>query len=157
MLIISHRGNLNGPDKSKENNPDHIDRIISENLVFDVEIDLRVHKQKLYLGHDECEYVINQEWLFQHVAHLWIHCKNAEALRYCSQLEFFHHYFWHNTDDYTLTNKNIIWAYPGKPKVDDFTVLVMPEQYWNTKEIEEIQPFGVCTDYVETYKYINKT
>ena len=24
------------------------------------------------------------------------------------------HYFWHQEDDYTITSKGIIWAYPGK-------------------------------------------
>ena len=42
MIIISHRGNLDGPDKERENNPHFIDDCITKG--FDVEIDLRTLK-----------------------------------------------------------------------------------------------------------------
>jgi len=152
MLIISHRGNISGPDKEIENNPKHLEQVMRE---YCVEVDLRVHKNKLYLGHDECQYEIKRDWLFNHYSFLWVHCKNADALEYCSQMPFLH-YFWHNTDDYTITNKNMIWAYPGKRKINDFTILVMPEPHWTHDEIVSFEPYGICSDYVEAYKYINK-
>lgn len=152
MLLISHRGNLSGPNESLENNPEHLEHVMQK---YSVEVDLRVHKNKLYLGHDECQYEIKYDWLFKNYPLLWIHCKNVEALEYCSKTVFLH-YFWHNTDDYTITNKNVIWAYPGKRKVNEFTILVMPEQHWSEKEILSFEPYGICSDYVEAYKYINR-
>ncbi len=149
MLIISHRGNLHGPDKSLENNPKHIEQIIND---YCVEVDLRVENDKLYLGHDECQYPIDREWLYRHRKSLWIHCKDVQALRFCSESKDFH-YFWHNTDDYTITSQNIVWAYPGKEKVSKFTVLVMPEGHWSHEEILSFDPYGICTDYPESYKY----
>ena len=54
MIIISHRGNLNGIDLERENNPYFIDDCISKG--FDVEIDLRIKENKLFLGHDFAQY-----------------------------------------------------------------------------------------------------
>lgn len=50
MKIISHRGNLNGPNKQTENTIESIKLAI--NLGFDVEIDVWYIDNILYLGHD---------------------------------------------------------------------------------------------------------
>ena len=50
-LYISHRGNLHGPNSCLENTLDYITEAI--NCGFDVEIDVWLHKNKWYLGHDE--------------------------------------------------------------------------------------------------------
>ena len=39
MILISHRGNLDGKELSFENRPDYIDKAIRHG--FDVEIDIR--------------------------------------------------------------------------------------------------------------------
>ena len=56
MLLISHRGNLSGPNKNLENNPEHILTVIKK---YNVEIDLWCKNGKLFLGHDEPRYQIN--------------------------------------------------------------------------------------------------
>ena len=54
----------------------------------------------------------------------------------------------HDKDDYTLTSKQYIWAYPGK-SYTDHTVMVMPEWKedvdWDT--LRATNCFGICTDY----------
>jgi hypothetical protein len=30
--------------------------------------------------------------------------------------------------------------------------MVMPEHHWNLSDVAEIQPFGVCSDYVKQLK-----
>jgi len=42
MIIISHRGNINGPLVDKENRPSYIDSAIK--LDYDVEVDLRIEE-----------------------------------------------------------------------------------------------------------------
>jgi hypothetical protein len=39
MYLISHRGNINGIQKSKENDPNYINKAIESG--FDVEVDVR--------------------------------------------------------------------------------------------------------------------
>jgi len=60
MILISHRGNLDGPDLFSENSPEKIDHVKS--LSIPVEIDLRYHNNGLYLGHDEPQYQINIDY-----------------------------------------------------------------------------------------------
>ena len=50
MIYISHRGNINGKNIEMENTPEYIDAAI--NSGYDVEIDIWVHGDRLFLGHD---------------------------------------------------------------------------------------------------------
>lgn len=150
MKLIAHRGNINGPDPSKENNSDYIEQAISQG--FDVEIDLRYSSldKNLYLGHDEPTYKINWFWLGKYKDNLWIHCKNIEALYEFSHGTSGFNYFWHQNDDYTLTSRNYIWTYPGKPYTSK-SVIVMPEWNKNVNEFVDLRAydcFGVCSDYI---------
>jgi len=149
MKIISHRGNLNGPDKEVENSPTQVDICISKG--FDVEIDLWYDESEksLLLGHDLGEYKVDLEWLIKRRESLWIHCKNSDALFLLSSGENDLHFFWHDKDDYTITNKGLIWAYPGM-KLSELSVHVLPEwQNDNLDSFEYGRCFGICTDYPE--------
>lgn len=153
MLIISHRANLNGPDPSIENKPESI--VLAIERGFSVEIDLRMKDNKLYLGHDEAQYETDLDFLNTYKKYLWIHCKELESLELC--LENALHCFWHNKDDYTLTNYRFVWAYPGKEPIGKKTIMVLPEWYWKPKEILLKKPYGVCTDYPSEYQDIINT
>ena len=61
MKIISHRGNIDGVNTDTENDPNQIDKVI--HMGYDVEIDLRIKDDRLFLGHDYLQYEINIEWL----------------------------------------------------------------------------------------------
>jgi hypothetical protein len=66
-------------------------------------------------------------------------------------------FFWHQEDDYTLTSKNIVWAYPGQLPVSEYTIMVMPEVVsWSVQEVYDMQPYGVCSDYVFKYDVYGK-
>jgi hypothetical protein len=144
MVLISHRGNLNGKIEEKENHPDYIDEAIS--LGYDVEIDVWMIEGVLYLGHDEPQYGITQHWLNQRYGNLWIHCKNVEAMEWFNSIGTFN-YFWHQEDTLTLTSKNYIWAYPGKQPIEK-SVAVLPEIH--NDDVNRC--IGVCSDYIEKYK-----
>ena len=47
MKLISHRGNINGPNKTEENSPEHILNAINNG--YDVEIDVWFIDDKWYL------------------------------------------------------------------------------------------------------------
>ena len=154
MKLIAHRGNINGPDSSKENNPEYIEQAISQG--FDVEIDVRYSliDYKLYLGHDKSEYEIGWFWIGKYRDCLWIHCKNIETLYEFSRGTSGFNYFWHQEDDYTLTSRNYIWTYPGKPYTSK-SVIVMPEWNKNIDEFVDLKTcdcFGICSDYVGVLK-----
>lgn len=136
MKIIAHRGNLNGSDVENENKPETILRAIS--LGFDVEIDIRVIDGEIYLGHDSPQYKIDVRFLKDD--RLWIHCKNKEALELMLGLSEVH-YFWHQTDTYTLTSKGFVWGYVGADIINN-SICVMPETEQDLQKC-----YGICTDY----------
>jgi len=150
MKLISHRGNIDGPNNSQENNPEYVDNALK--FFYDVEVDLRLKNDKFYLGHDEPQYYVPMIWLVERKDNLWIHCKDLDCLNNFSNSPIDFNYFWHQEDDYTLTSKNFIWTYPGK-KYKSKSVIVMPE--WDNMsydELKNIDCYGVCSDYVKMLK-----
>jgi len=138
MIIISHRGNLDGPNESKENHPDYIKKALLET---EVEVDVWYVNGKLVLGHDNPQYEINKDFLTDRI---WCHAKNVDALEY--MLEKNIHCFWHQEDDCSLTSRGYIWTYPDKPLTPK-SICVMPELYSN--KIVNIHNYaGVCSDFL---------
>ena len=144
QLLIAHRGNINGKNEERENDPDYIDEAIDKG--YDVEVDVWMEDGFLYLGHDNPQYRILQHWLEERVEKLWIHCKNFEAMRWFTLIGGFNH-FWHQEDDFTLTSKGIIWTYTGKETTPK-SICVLPEN--SNNEVGEC--LGVCSDYIENYR-----
>ena len=135
MILISHRGNLNGKS-DEENHPNHIDIALRQG--FDVEIDVwKVNQVEWYLGHDEPQYKVSIDFLKNRK--LWCHAKNIEAL-YGMNKEGVH-CFWHQTDDVTLTSKGYLWTYPNKDLTQD-SIAVLP------KAKPKIDVAGICSDYI---------
>ena len=143
QYFISHRGNINGKNPNMENNPAYIDEAISAG--YDVEIDIRVIGDKIYLGHDEPQYEVDYKWLAERYENLWIHCKNVESLDFVRKARL--HWFWHEEDTLTLTSKGYVWVYPGKQPIKN-SIAVMPE----INEDDVSLCIGICSDQIEKYK-----
>ncbi len=148
MIQIAHRGNLDGPVTSLENDPSYIDRALSEG--FDVEVDLWYVPAGFFLGHDLGNYPVTLEWLKERSSNLWIHCKNLPALEKlsppkntASDLNF----FWHQTDDHTLTSRGFIWTFPNKP-VCSKSVIVNLDKDFGSHSLQEC--YAICSDYPRT-------
>jgi hypothetical protein len=144
MKLISHRGNLNGPNEIRENSPYYIIEAIAKG--YDVEIDLWWIDGKVYLGHNKSQYEVSNEWLGKRIDKLWIHCKNIDAIIFFKESQYKFNYFWHEKDTITLTSQNYIWAYPGNQPIKN-SIAVMPEIY---KEETNIC-LGICSDYIQNY------
>ena len=141
MYLISHRGNINGIQVDKENNPEYIYDAINKG--FDVEIDVRYENDKFFLGHDFSQFEISKEFLLN--KKIWCHAKTNEALSALQEIKA--HFFWHEEDDYTITSKGYIWTYPGK-KLLPKSICVLPEK----ASYKEINCLGICSDFIEKYK-----
>ena len=109
MILISHRGNINGKNEERENSPDYIDEAIDKD--YDVEVDVWMEDGFLYLGHDEPQYRILQHWLEERVERLWIHCKNFNALSYLLGTDPGFKLFYHEQEKYTIISNGNIWAH----------------------------------------------
>ena len=149
MIIISHRGNLYGKDVDRENTQEAIEEALAQG--FDVEVDLWVVDGFLYLGHDKPQYAITISWLNNKSQHLWIHAKNIEAAEFLSDhaKNPLLHWFWHEEDAMTITNKGFIWSYP-KIYVKDCIVVEL-----NRVDLPS-KVKGVCTDVPLLYRKSDK-
>lgn len=141
MILISHRGNINGRIIDHENRPDYVEDTIR--LGFDVEVDVWFKDGEFYLGHDEPQYEVDYKFLINEK--LWCHAKNIDAV--LEMKKYVIHYFWHEEDTIALTSKNYVWAYPGKQPIKR-SIAVMPELH--NDDIS--QCIGVCSDYILKYK-----
>jgi hypothetical protein len=141
MILISHRGNIDGREPQRENNPDFILEAVKAG--FDVEVDVWVIDSQYLLGHDEPQYEVNLEWLRR--LPLWCHAKNKEAF---TQLLISNiHCFWHENDRFTLTSKGIPWCFPNNYQKNGITVSLGIKENNFSHDI-----LGVCTDYPLTWR-----
>jgi len=145
-LLISHRGNIYGPNPNEENSPKYVEAALERGC--HVEIDLWFIDGEFFLGHDEPLHLVDMGWLSKRG--LWIHCKNVEAI---SALQAFLGdaptvFFWHQEDDMTLTSNGFAWVYPGKPIPEQRGIAVLPELH---PEWDLTKAVAICTDYVDRY------
>ncbi|MBT3961642.1 hypothetical protein HOE22_00310 [Candidatus Woesearchaeota archaeon] len=135
MILISHRGNLNGAS-AYENHPEYIQEALNQG--FDVEIDVWwIDDTGFWLGHDKPQYLVDEYYLEN--PKFWCHAKNIEGL-YKMLLNKNIHCFFHQEDDVTLTSKGYIWTYPNK-QLTDKSIAVLP------KENPIIEVAGICSDF----------
>ena len=138
MILISHRGNLNGKS-DRENQPDYIEEALAQG--FDVEIDVWDIFGSYFLGHDEPKYLVKKDFLKNDG--LWCHAKNIQGLY--SMLEDNIHCFWHQEDDVALTSEGYLWTYPGKELTEN-SIAVLPEKK------PDVEIAGICSDYIGEIK-----
>jgi hypothetical protein len=146
MILISHRGNISGPNPERENHPEYIFEALQAG--YNVEIDVWFENGKFMLGHDKPQYEFPFELLDKNYPKLWIHCKNMDALSVLNNLDSSGdkvNYFIHENDLGVLTSKGYIWS----TALFDRGILVMPEVF-NKEPIAST--LGVCSDYIEKYK-----
>lgn len=147
MVYIAHRGNVNGRVESYENQPAYIDRAIE--LGYDVEIDMWWVDGRTYLGHDEPQYEVDDEWLSQRADKLWVHCKNVELLNWIRNTILY--YFWHTNDDYTLISNKMVLVKPGQKLIEN-SICCMPEMGY----IGDITKcYAIMTDNIKEYEIHN--
>jgi len=134
MIIISHRGNLEGRDESKENHPDQIRKASKE---FLVETDIW-YDGGWYLGHDEPKYKIKLFSFLDINDKVIFHAKNRRATEKLLGSAF--HWVWHQMDDMTLTSRGWMWCFPNKPNKGGILVDFGKPRYLS-KDVA-----GVCVD-----------
>ena len=144
MILIAHRGNINGKNPELENSITYINEAIK--LGYNVEVDVWMINGVLFLGHDKPQYKITLHWLDENIDYLWVHCKNLQAIEWFNITNQYN-YFWHQEDTVTLTSKGYIWAYPGNQPIKK-SIAVLPEL--NNENVYEC--LGICSDYIQEYK-----
>lgn len=152
MKLISHRGNIQGPLPHLENSMPYIQGAID--LGHDVEIDVRLIKNKLFLGHDKADYEVSLKWLVDRKNNLWVHTKNFAALDYLISHDL--RIFYHQKEDHTIINNcNLIWSHnlseASEKSIIPLISLDDIDQF-DFLKLENI--FDICSDYIDCLKIL---
>jgi glycerophosphoryl diester phosphodiesterase len=161
MILISHRGNINGCNFEKENTHEYIQQAIDAG--FHVEIDVWLKNNQLFLGHDQPETPVYLDWLIERKEKLWVHTKNAESLFYLTSNTDLTVFF-HEEEKYSIINngrnnsgtiiKGVVWAHNLEKLNKNCIIPLLSKNDLTKKPTVEI--LGVCSDYVELIKNENR-
>ena len=142
MILISHRGNINGSKPEMENKPEYVQQALD--LGYDVEIDVWLIDGNFFLGHDEPQYKIERSFLQN--KHLWCHAKNIEAFyRMIDDNKI--HCFSHDKDKVALTSRGYFWS-AFEDEMTSKSICVMPP---SSRDLPK-NIAGVCSDNIGYYK-----
>jgi len=141
MKLISHRGNINGPNPEMENDPRYIENTLGKG--FSVEVDVWSDGSDFFLGHDKPEHQVSE--LFLRHGSIWCHAKDINT--FYKLIEIGVHCFSHDQDEVALTTKGYFWSTFGN-QMTNKSICVMPPL---GKDVPNYVA-GVCSDYIERYK-----
>jgi 3-deoxy-D-manno-octulosonate 8-phosphate phosphatase (KDO 8-P phosphatase) len=148
--LISHRGNLNGPNKDLENKPDQIIKALAS---FRVEIDCWYIDKNFFLGHAEPVYKIDKYFLFNPA--LLIHCKNLDSFLELKNSEFTN-IFMQDHESVVITSKGerIFHSHSFssvKDKANSSDILVELDYGKNLRNEMTDRKFMTITDYPDSF------
>lgn len=143
MKFIAHRGNLLGPEPDKENRISQIELALQNN--FDVEIDVRLYRDELYLGHDVLQEQVPASYLYKHRNNLWIHAKNLVTFLYLLETEPDLHVFCHDADDVVFTNQGKLWTHP-RHEIFLKNSVALKFEYKEGFITSHSDIYGICSD-----------
>lgn len=146
MMLIAHRGNTEGPNKSKENTEEYLKTALSNNFWIEVDVwEDGNSNDTVMLGHDKPEHKSTFNFL-KSDPRIICHAKTAVILEKLLKHEI--HCFSHDKDNCVLTSCKYIWTYPGHDLTKS-SIAVMPE--WIEKDYKKWLSFdckGICSDFV---------
>ena len=149
MLLIAHRGNMNGPNPEKENTLEYLGLALAQG--YGVEVDIWVIQGMVFLKHDEPTLLdrpidLVELWKLKQNENVFFHCKNIQALVFLTTCDLAEQsdFFMHDKDKAVLTANGWIWtAYPEH--VGEDTIIIAPRMTsWDLKS----RPYAICSDYV---------
>jgi len=143
--IISHRGNLRGPNPEYENRPDYILHALSCDDIFGCEIDIWYDKG-WYLGHDRPQYSVPLSFL--KLPNLWLHAKSVITMSNLMNHAPFANYFFHEFDHISVTSQGFIWTTDFTLELGSRGVLMTSDAIHGSAIKSANTRFDyICTDY----------
>jgi hypothetical protein len=150
MKLISHRGNVNGPQPHKENRPSYIDCAIRQG--YDVEIDVTFLEGNFWLGHDTPDYKIELSWMLPRKDNLWFHCKDLLSCIKLLESHVDFKSFCHRADPYVLTTTGHIWVHEFSDVINDKCIIPLLTREELLSQHKQFKPYAICTDFPSLLK-----
>ena len=151
-LLISHRGNTNGINSSKENSIEYIKETLKKGYFVLVDVFL-VGEKHFALGCDAPQYPVSVDFLKNN--NIIARAKSIECLDALATNQI--HSLYHECDICSLTTGGLIWVKPGG-NITQRCIFSMPE--WILEDItsiKDIECAGICSDKIEIIKKARET
>lgn len=142
MKFISYRGNIDGPRRAFENNPQYVD--IALQYGYYVFIDVWYEEDRFWLGSDVKQYPIFEGFLEQEK--YICNPRSWEAFDKLFNNKHIHT-LWHDIDYYTITNKGWMWAHEHAENYSKNTVIT---HFNDMDDVPDV--FGVCSNYIRNIR-----
>ena len=149
MIIISHRGNINGPVPEKENRPSYIDCALQ--LGYDVEVDIRFINGTFWLGHDTPDYEVSNTWILKRKNNIWFHCKDLDSASMLNELDDTINKFCHTSDSFVLVSNGTVWVHDLTLNLDEKCIIPLINKQ-NIIDYNGPEVCGICTDFTVLLK-----
>ena len=161
MEIISHRGNLYGPEPTIENTVKALQVALHKG--FSIEFDLWYHEGEYWLGHDKPQKKILpwkiHEWVEEYPkAMLYCHCKDIVTLQRFVYVHYKHLKnqcipFFHDIDECILLANGNLQVHPKYVNnayiFPEQSIAVLPQlkdfEYYDKETMKKFM--GICTDH----------
>ena len=149
MILISHRGNISGPNPEQENHPDYIWAAIQAG--YDVEIDVWFTEGKFMLGHDKPQYEFPFGLIQNYHSKIWFHCKDINSALTLAKLDEDFKYFCHSSEPYVCTSHKYLWIHDLTTNINDKCIIPLLSKE-DIKNYTNSEPYAICTDFVNEHK-----
>ena len=106
ITLISHRGNIDGPDSWNENKPSYIEAALNSGFNVEVDVWYDVNVGRFFLGHDYKQFETTVDLLLDR--RVWSHAKNEAAFVKLRDLDA--NVFWLKDDGITITHHAYVWT-----------------------------------------------
>lgn len=153
MLYFSNNGNINEINLERQSSPDYILEAIDKG--FKVKCSIRLMSDdNFWLGEEEAIHKIEDNFLIDNAKYLLIHCKNISSLYKIHEFEKQHknlHYYYHSTDNISITSKKYFLLDYGKKPISDNTIVMFPEET-NFQKRDLDGCAGIVSNTIDFYK-----
>ncbi len=177
MIVIAHRGLMQGPNDQTENSPEAIEQAINAGFMVEVDINTLAftgwtidtessaagEKHDFVIGHEGgCYYPVTLDYVIDIAPYTYFHCKDLTVLNHLLHLRCVPYLFFHDKDAGVMTTDGKIWTYPGQPVYKN-SIAVLPENWnpdisleANLNATKELDCYGICTDWAwQVRKFVN--
>jgi len=103
MYLISLRGNINGPDDTKENKPYQVGELLKEG--WHCWVDVWWHDGSFWLGKDEPKHAVKASFL--NIFGIWCNARNFETLLKLKDIKAPHCFLYDGIPTFSFTNEII--------------------------------------------------
>lgn len=147
MILIAHRGNVDGRNP-QENNPLYLEEAIKQG--FHVETDVWHTGGKFYLGHDAPMHPVNLEFLRRDS--VWAHAKTVDTFAHLVRYPDVN-VFYQDTDLVALTSRGYLWNHAKNRNVTTKGTVLTIVEHDGWLAVPRLT-HGVCSDYVMKYRHL---